>query len=95
MAFSVGDTVRCVKDYPDDNEFIFTGCTGTVVIIEEGRLPVGVRWDHCFETGHDCSGYCDFGHGWFVNECDIELVAEGVVIDVSASDIDDLLAEVS
>lgn len=95
MTFNVGDKVRCIRDYLDDNEFIFAGCTGTVVVIEEGSLHVGVRWDHCFETGHDCNGLCGFGHGWFVNECDIELVAEDVVIDVSASDIDDLLAEVS
>lgn len=95
MAFSVGDKVRCVKDYPDDNKFIFAGCTGTVVIIEEGHLSIGVRWDHCFETGHDCHGYCNFGHGWFVNEYDIELVAEDIEIDVSAFDIDDLFAEVS
>ena len=91
MAFCVGDTVRCIRDYPDDNEFIFAGCIGTVVIIEEGRLPIGVRWDHCFEIGHDCNGRCDFGHGWFVNTCDIELVAEDIAIDVSTSDIDQLL----
>ena len=45
--FKIGDRVVCLTDYPDDNEDIRIGSTGTVcrVTPEEDCGDVGVCWD--------------------------------------------------
>lgn len=64
-AFEVGDRVECALDYPDDNGDITVGCTGTVCCFcDDG---IGVCWDEKVSGGHDCSGNCEYGHGWYVN----------------------------
>lgn len=32
--FNIGDRVICLEDYPDDNEDVYTGCTGTVCRVQ-------------------------------------------------------------
>lgn len=90
MQFQIGDRVRCVNECPDDNDGIHIGDTGTVCDIDEvGRLSVGVSWDHEISLGHTCKGGCAHGHGWYVNESDIELISEASPdVDMPAVDAD-------
>lgn len=73
--FKIGDRVVCLTDYPDDNEDIRIGSTGTVcrVTPEEDCGDVGVCWDIKVEGGHHCQGTCEHGFGWFVRPYMIEL----------------------
>lgn len=86
MQFQIGDRVCCINEFLDDNEEIHIGDTGTVCDIDEGgRLFVGVSWDHEIMLGHTCRGNCNQGHGWYVNESDIELISDA---DMPAIDTD-------
>lgn len=77
MQFQIGDCVRCVNEWPDENDEINIGDTGTVCSVDDdGVLSVGVSWDHAINLGHTCRGNCALGHGWYVNESDIELISE-------------------
>ena len=75
--FKVGDRVRSTVDYPDNNENIVRGDTGTVVHCEDDI--VFVEWDD-FVNGHDCDGYgnVEFGYGWNVHFDDIEAEVDDV-----------------
>lgn len=66
--FNVGDRVVCLVDYPDDNEDVYAGCTGTVCRVnpDEDSGDIGVCWDDKIQGGHNCCGSCEYGHGWFV-----------------------------
>lgn len=37
---------------------------------------IGVEWDKKIGIGHNCDGHCKSGHGYYVLEGAIELVAE-------------------
>lgn len=70
--FKVGDRVRCVVDYPDNNDNIVCGSTGTIVHFEDNLAFV--EWDD-YVDGHDCDGHgnVEWGHGWNVYFSEIEL----------------------
>ena len=86
VRFQIGDRVCCINEFPDDNEEIHIGDTGTVCDIDEDdRLSVGVSWDHEIMLGHACKGNCNQGHGWYVNESDVELISDA---DMPAIDTD-------
>lgn len=69
MNFQVGDRVVCVKRY--DN--VEVGETGTYVHKKKLRPEHGVYWDKYHDNRHSCSSHCDNKHGYYVNECCIEL----------------------
>lgn len=75
--FKVGDRVQSIVDYPDNNDNIVRGSTGTVVHCDDGIAFV--EWDD-FVNGHDCDGYgnVEWGHGWNVNFDEIELEVDDV-----------------
>ena len=75
--FKVGDRVRSTVDYPDNNENIVRGDTGTVVHCEDDIAFV--EWDD-FVNGHDCDGYgnVEFGYGWNVHFDEIEAEVDDV-----------------
>lgn len=75
--YNVGDRVRCIVDFPDNNSNIVRGNTGTVVHCEDGI--VYVAWDN-YVNGHDCDGYgnVEFGYGWNVSFDEIELEVDDV-----------------
>lgn len=98
MKFDVGDRVEALRDYPQGNENILRGWTGTVVKVDGGYPPIGVRWDngnpkYGQQEGdarlHDCHGSCEDGYGWFVYTDDICILEEVVSedFDVSSDDI--------
>lgn len=94
VRFQIGDRVRCINEWPDKNDEINIGDTGTVCEVNEvGDLSVGVSWDHAIILGHSCKGNCAYGHGWYVNESDIELISDaGPDIDMPAVDTDAISA---
>lgn len=63
--------------YPDNNENIVRGDTGTVVHCEDDIAFV--EWDD-FVNGHDCDGYgnVEFGYGWNVHFDEIEAEIDDV-----------------
>lgn len=71
--FHVGDRVVAVVNYPDGNESINAGKTGTVCVIDD---RIGVCWDDPVD-GHSCDyrgeEHCEFGYGWWMYEEQIEL----------------------
>ena len=68
--FKVGDRVRSTVDYPDNNENIVRGDTGTVVHCEDDI--VFVEWD---DFGY---GNVEFGYGWNVHFDEIEAEVDDV-----------------
>ena len=68
--FRKGDRVYALYDNPSGNKSIQAGYTGTVVDIYPDEI--GVRWDEEIMEGHNCNGYCETGHGWYVREKAIE-----------------------
>lgn len=86
-AFTIGDRVEAVRDHLSLNQNITSGMTGTVC--RAGRqYSVGVCWDEYVE-GHDCDGFCEMGHGWYVKCEDIELIQESN-FDLDITSIDKL-----
>lgn len=89
--YQIGDRVEAIVNRPDRNYNIMIGDTGTVCDLddlEEDR--VGVDWDNKLEEGHDCSGNCEYGHGWYVNvkyirpyEDDVEDIDENSFLGVA------------
>ncbi len=69
MKFNIGDRVVLTIDNPDGNKDLVIGSTGAVAFITD---RVGVRWDDEIEDGHDLGGACDYGHGWWVDNCAVE-----------------------
>ena len=72
VLFEVGDRVILTQDYPDGNEDLITGCTGTVMEIrgsnrDENEPWIGVYWDEAIERGHTLDhDTCPDGYGWNV-----------------------------
>lgn len=76
--YEIGDRVKAVVDYPMLNNNIFAGDLGTVC---ELGFRVGVKWDKELPNGHSCDEHCKYGHGWYVEEHEIELfddIADGI-----------------
>lgn len=73
--FEIGDRVCSIVNYPDDNQNIVIGSVGTVVNIDYNIICV--EWDDDVE-GHTCDGNAMDGHGWNVEEYQIELEDDGV-----------------
>lgn len=76
--WNVGDRVVSTANHPDGNPDIVVGFVGTVCAIADDR--VGICWDEPIENGHDCTydgeGRCEYGHGWWVYEDQIEPEAD-------------------
>ena len=93
----VGDTVRCIVNSAQMNSSLKIGMTGVITkVYNNGSSPpIGVRWDLDI-GGHDWHGSCDRGHGWFVDESDIEKVEvddKGIEVpDLSDADFMNLFA---
>lgn len=73
MHFLVGDRVRLIRDFPDSNENLPAGSTGTVRSIR--GVLIGIEFDFNFARGHNLSGALKSGchRGWYVCAPDIEL----------------------
>lgn len=89
--FNIGDTVVCMVDHPDNNDFIMAGDTGTVLFCDHGI--VGVDWGRNVD-GHDCDRRCPYGNGWNVKESKVELWTPDAPFDIQPSDIESLFQEV-
>lgn len=63
--FKIGDRVRCVDSY-EDNDMIIDE-VGTV-IHRLDDCTVGVEFDVEFDDGHDCNGHAANYHGWYISE---------------------------
>jgi hypothetical protein len=77
--FRKGDRVYARWDNPSGNRYIQAGDTGTVVDIDtykgDPEHQIGIRWDEEIK-GHNCDGYCEPGHGWYVRAKAIEFIPE-------------------
>lgn len=73
--FEIGDRVRSIVDNPDDNDNIIIGSVGTVVYIDGDIIFIDWDEDVC---GHTCDGHARDGHGWNVEEYQIELEDDGI-----------------
>lgn len=54
------------------------GKEGTVV---EVGGSLGIAFDEEFIAGHTCCENCETGHGWYVDNCDIELIVKDKIGD--------------
>ena len=74
--FKVGDRVR-INEVGKDNWNIFEekGVEFGTIIVCKGTGSIGVEFDTDF-GGHDCFGKVKNGHGWWLDEEEIELVKE-------------------
>ncbi len=63
-------------DNPSGNNSIRSGDFGTLCYITGDSDGFGVNWDSSVDAGHNCSGTCKNGHGWFVSYDEIRLVEE-------------------
>lgn len=73
--FKVGDRVRLLVEEPDGNPDLQIDSLGTVCAIDDlGFSQVGVSWDDEIHGGHGCNNTCDYGHGWYVDDNEIELL---------------------
>lgn len=75
--WKVGDRVISVVDHPDYNSSIVFGASGYVCGFskeraDQGFRAVGVCWDDNIDGGHGCHGDCEWGHGWFMYEDELE-----------------------
>lgn len=70
--FRIGDKVCASVNGPDGNDNIHIGDTGTVCIVSENNIRIGVEWEN-HVCGHDCDGACEYGFGWWVDNTSIEL----------------------
>ena len=65
--FAIGDRVEMVNSSICDANRPANGTTGTVIRIgKPERALLGVRWDERIRAGHDLSGACESGFGWWV-----------------------------
>lgn len=74
----IGDRVVCVVNYPDGNESIMKGCTGTIVVYShyQEKYSYGVEWDQPVNRGHSCHKKCKNGYGWMVHKSEVVLFEE-------------------
>lgn len=78
--WSIGDRVVCTCNHPDGNYDIVVGSTGTICSVDS---RIGVCWDDKVDRGHDCAcdeELCKYGHGWWVDEDQIEPEADDGVV---------------
>lgn len=78
--FEVGMRVRCIKDGASESTGLRAGDTGTVRALAPGtRTPIGVEWDRDV-GGHDGNVRfkCAKGHGWYVEENEIEPISDSI-----------------
>ena len=73
--FEIGDRVRSIVDHPDNHQYIVIGSKGTVVYIDYNLIFV--EWDD-YVDGHTCDGKATDGHGWNVEQSQIELEDDGI-----------------
>ena len=73
--FEIGDMVRSIVNYPDNNQNIVIGSKGTIVNIDYNIIYV--EWDDDV-GGHTCDGRATDGHGWNVEQSQIELEDDGI-----------------
>lgn len=71
--FGIGDRVRCIVDFPDDNSYITVGSMGTVCDVDNFSDSICVDWDDDV-NGHSCQSMAKQSHGWNVSPKDLELV---------------------
>jgi hypothetical protein len=65
--YFIGQRVVLIADYPDGNQELVVGKTGTVCNTpyrSRGDVWVPIRFDERHRRGHDCNGTCERGHGW-------------------------------
>jgi len=78
--FDICDRVICSKSSTgySANSNLHYGMRGTVchyimdTIEDTTKYTVGVRFD-VYVSGHSCNNHCEYGYGWYVEECDLEL----------------------
>lgn len=73
--FEEGMRVRLLKNNPDGNQTYVIGSEGVVCDVINKRRP-GIRWDEHSDQAHDCDGYCDHYHGWYVDDIYLEIISE-------------------
>lgn len=83
--FHIGDRVEASHNYPSESSYIIAGDTGTVCDFDDDYI--GVAWDEPNPEGHDCSGHCEYGHGWYVQQDYIEPYFEVCINDESFLEI--------
>jgi hypothetical protein len=69
--FNIGDRVRLKRN----NSHLKQGEIGT--ILEISSIP-RVKWDEYHKYNHACSGLCESGYGYCVDDCDLELIENNV-----------------
>jgi len=72
MQFKLYDRVEAIVNYPFESDYIVAGDLGTVCDFDDDGY-IGVAWDKPLPEGHDCSGNCEHGYGWYVHELDVKL----------------------
>lgn len=80
MKFKVGDRVRAVKRCDGRN---LIGYEGTVKIVDGdicARLPIGVEFDKCFDSGHDLDGSARNRHGRWCEPESLELIKDETIV---------------
>ena len=78
-----------VNDHPDGNPDLVAGARGYVCAERCGDW-VPVCWDYKIELGHDCSGECEYGHGWSVHRDEITMEETEEIDDADIADDDEL-----
>lgn len=68
--FKIGDEVKVIKK--TYNDYIEIGMKGVVKLLHDNNY-VGVAFETNIQ-GHDLGGLTTFGHGWNIEEDDVELV---------------------
>ena len=61
--YEIGDRIVVIKDYPDDNENIRVGMTGTIAGERAFNGWYAVNYDEDI-NGYACNSRCEDGHGW-------------------------------
>lgn len=85
--FQVGDRVYCKHAYVDG--VILTDRYGTVCHVHPWGIPnIGVKWDERLNGGHNCSRYCEQGHGFYVHEENIKLASACTMATCDDSDVE-------
>ena len=70
ISFHIGDRVVLLVNDPENNDNLKAGDIGTVCDDSNPNRP-GVCWGRSV-SGHDCSGNCEYGQGWYVSTRVIE-----------------------
>lgn len=88
--FQVGDRVYCEDAHVDGVHL--KDRYGTVCHIYFGAVPeIGVRWDEALHGGHECSGFCEQGYGYYVYESNLQFVEDPCSEEEANIDLGELL----